>query len=277
MRSTKYTLLLWIAISVAFLGCLPEKEVEIKLPDYERQLVVECYMEPGKPFRMLLMESVGFNDGLDTPLVENALIIVSHNGIRDTLHESFSFEPIGFKIFNYNSNNVVPVDYSTEYELLVRSLDGREVTAKAKVQAPVTIDALNLEFNQDSLASLTIRWQDIPGMANFYRCSLHRGTLYSGDPAYEGGLEFDFTVDDRIGDGEMFTIGTFFDFKHGDTLIASVAQIDEPYWRYLNSVSDAASSNGNPFAQPGIIQSTVTGGIGVFTGFQIARDTIIVP
>lgn len=277
MKTKRISFFVWLFAALFILGCVPEKEVFIDLPDYERALVVECVMEPGKPFRLLLSESVGFDQGLDTPFVEGALVIISHNGIHDTLREGFSFEPVGFKIFNYNSNNVVPFDYTTEYELFVRSADGRELTGKSKVYAPIPINEMNLDFNQDSMASLTVSWQDRAGEANHYLVYVHRGMLYSPDPDYDGGLQFDFTLNDLIGDGEMFTIGTFFDFKKGDTLIASVAEISQGYSRYLDSVDDAASSNGNPFAMPGAILSTVSGGIGAFTGFHISRDTIIVP
>ena len=262
---------------MAILGCLPEKEVDIKLPDYERQLVVECLMEPGKPFRMLLSESVGFNDGLDTPFVEGALVVITYNGFRDTLSERFSFDPNGLKIFNYSSNNVVPFDYTTEYELYVKSVDGREVTGKAKVMRPVTKPNLSLDYNDAGKASLTINWPDFAGESNYYRCYLHRCNAEDPcGPGSSGALQFDFTLDDRIGDGEMFTIATLFEFDSTDVLTASVAQIDYPYWRYINSKDDAQSSNGNPFAQPGAIQSTVQGGIGVFAGFQLAFDSIVV-
>ncbi len=277
MRNKRISLFVWLCAALLIFGCVPEKEVDINLPDYERALVVECVLEPGKPFRLLLSESVGFSEGLDTPFVEDALVIITHNGFQDTLHETFSFEPVGFKIFNYNSNNVVPEDYGAEYELYIKSADGREVRGTTKVMAPIPVDHLDLDYNDDSLASLTVHWQDRPGEENNYLVYIHRGTLYSADPDYEGGLEIDFTVNDVIGDGEMFTIGTFFSFKKGDTLIASVAEISAGYSEYLDSVDDAVSSNGNPFAMPGQILSTVSGGIGVFTGFKMSRDTIIVP
>jgi hypothetical protein len=277
MKRSPLILLLSLLLLGLASSCLPEKEVEIELPPYERQLVVECFLEPGKNLRLLLMESVGFTEGPDTPLVEDAIVIISHHGIQDTLAETFSFEPIGFKFFNYNSTFIVPQDYDEVYELHIKTPDGRELNGSTKVYAPVQLEPLELSFDQDSMASITLRWWDVMGTSNYYLCALHRGTLYNADEEYEGGLEFDFVLDDRIGDGELFTIATLFDFKHGDTLIGSLYQIGEDYWRYVNSVDDAASSNGNPFAQPGMLQSNVQGGIGVFTGFEVVRDTIIVP
>ncbi len=276
MRKHSYTLLLSVAMLLVSLGCNLEKEVQIELPDYERELVVECYLEVGKPFRLLVTESIGFFEDVDTPIVTGAKVVISHDGIHDTLMAGGYFEPLGFKVFNFGSTKIVPQDYDTEYELLLTHPDGRVVVGKAKVMKPVEMGSLRLSYNADSMASLTMSWPDYAGEPNYYRLSLHKGTVFNGD-LDNSPLEFDFTLDDRIGDGQNFTIGTLFDFKSGDTLISTVYHISEGYWRYINSLSDAASSNGNPFAQPGVIHSTVSGGLGVFTGYDYDRDTIIVP
>ncbi len=258
-------------------SCAPQKEIEIKLPEYERQLVVECFMEVGKPFRLLLTESVGFYEGADTPIVLGAQVIISHGNVHDTLVPGLYLEPEGTKIFNFQSTNVVPEDYATEYSLQVTHPDGRVATGRATVTAKSNMGALLLSYNADSMASITMNWPDDGSQKDYYLVSLHKGTIFHGDPDLDSPLVFDFTLDDRIGNGENFTIATLFDYRHGDTLISTLYHIDYAYWRYLNSLDDAASSNGNPFAQPGVIHSNITGGLGILTGFNYDRDTIIVP
>lgn len=270
-------LLIWATLAVTAVGCLPEKEVDIVIPPYERQLVVECYMEVGKPFRLLVSESIGFFEGQDTPIIAGAEVIISRNGIHDTLPQGLYVEPEGFKIYNFSSSNTVPADYTTEYQLSVKYPDGRHVTGAAKVMRPANLEPMTASFNADSNASVLVRWPDIPGQRNFYRLAMFKGKVYEPNPDAEETLLLDFTLDDRIGDGEMFTIGTLFSFQSGDTIIAQLYHIDEGYWKYINSLDDAESSNGNPFAQPGVIRSTVEGGIGVFTGYQFDRDTLIIP
>lgn len=277
MKTNWKRLLLFVPVLVAVAACNMEREVEIELPEYERELVVECFMEVGDPFRLLVSESVGFYEGGDTPIVSGALVIISHGSVRDTLVPGVYVDPLGFKVFNFGSTSLVPADYTTEYSLEVVHPDGRTVTGTARVMPKVEMGSLSLSYNADSLAAITMHWPDMAGQANFYRMTLHLGTVFHGDPNRENPLYLDFTLDDRIGDGETFTISTLFDFESGDTLITTLYQIDEPYWRYLSSLDDAISSNGNPFAQPGIIRSTVSGGMGVFTGFHYDRDTIIVP
>jgi len=58
MKSINIYFLLLVAI--AFASCNLEKEIELELPEYERQTVVECYLEPGLPYTLLLTKSDGF-------------------------------------------------------------------------------------------------------------------------------------------------------------------------------------------------------------------------
>lgn len=277
MNTKNHLLALWVLLLAVSLGCNLEKEVEIDLPAYERELVVECFMEQGSPFRLLLSESIGFYEGTDTPVVTGAQVVISHDGIHDTLPEGLFVDPVGFKVFNFYSSSMVPADYDTEYSLTVTGVDGRKVTGKSKVMRPISGMEMSASFNAENMASVTVRWPDLAGEKSYYRLALFKGKVYEPNPDNEGALQFDFTLDDRIGDGEMFTIATLFDYESGDTLIAQVYHITEAYWRYLNSLDDATSSNGNPFAQPGLIHSTVEGGIGVFTGYHFVRDTLIIP
>jgi hypothetical protein len=278
MKQSICTLLVWVVLASILIGCNLEKEVEIEIPEYDRELVAECFLEVGKPFRLLLSESIGFFEGTDTPFIAGAEVVISHNGIHDTLPEGVYVDPLGFKLFNFSSSNVVPADYSTEYELSIKYPDGRHITGKCKVMRPISQKpAISATFNADSMASITVRWPDFAGENSYYRLALFKGKLYEPNPDNGGALEFDFSLDDRIGDGETFTIATLFDYERGDTLIAAVYHINYEYWRYLQSLDDAQSSSGNPFAQPGVIHSTVEGGIGVFTGFHPTIDTFIVP
>jgi hypothetical protein len=55
--------------------------------------------------------------------------------------------------------------------------------------------------------------------------------------------------------------------------------IDDDYYRWLQSVALASASNGNPFGQPGTLQSNLEGSeeaLGIFTGLSYVRDTVIV-
>ncbi|MEM6268453.1 MAG: DUF4249 domain-containing protein [Bacteroidota bacterium] len=262
-------------------ACSLEKEVELNLPDYQRQLVVECFLEPGEPFRVLLFESIGFTDPIDTnnlPFVDNALVVIAHNGVSDTIPNLFAVDIDDFKIYNYSSPTLtVPFDYTTEYSLYIRDSLGREVTGTTRILPPPVIRELKANFQADSAASVDVSWLNRLGQPDFHYYTLHRDNLIEdGVDSTRDGLRLAFTLDDRIGDGEDFRIGTFANWEKGEDAIVTLYSIDEPYWRYLQTVDEAESSNGNPFAQPGRILSTVEGGLGVFTGLSYIRDTLAI-
>jgi hypothetical protein len=271
MKTSKIGTFTLIVLLLSAWGCNNlTKEVTIDLPEYDSQLVVECFLEVGMPMYMILSESQGFQDAFDLPFVGGATIVITHNGIADTLRPFFAD-------YVYFSNYIVPADYNMEYQIEVRDTTGRVVRGSTKIMPPVHISSITASYNQDSNAAVTVRWPDPAGQEDYYRFALYKGRVTSPIDTAENPLEFDFTLDDRIGDGQEFTISTLFDYQSGDTLIAAVYHISQSYWSYINSLDDGASSNGNPFAQPGVIHSNVTGGIGIFTGYELDRDTLYIP
>ena len=106
-----------------------------------------------------------------------------------------------------------------------------------------------------------------------YRLQLHKG-----DPAknsFYSKPEIDMTVQDRLLNGQRFVLGTSYRFHENDTVTATLYHIDEAFYRYRRSLNDARNANGNPFAQPSAIYSTVKGGLGVFTVLSYTRKTHI--
>lgn len=269
-----------LLLAVALTSCRPDKEVDLQLPDYERELVVECFLEPGQPMKLLLFETVGFTDPIDStslPFVDEALVIISHNGVDDTLTNSFFFDVNTLKFYNYSLLKQVPYDYNTEYSLYIRDLQGREITGTTSILPPAEIKFFRANFDEDSLAQVEVSWADNPATSNYYNFALYRDRILEDTlDETDDGLQFDFTLDDRVGNGEDFRLSSFFSWEKGETAIATIYSIDEAYWRYLETVEEAQSSNGNPFAQPGKIISTVEGGLGVFAGLSYVRDSIVI-
>ena len=84
LKSNSLKHIFWAA-GISFLAsCNLTNDVNIELPAYDQQPVVECYLEPGKPFRLLLTKSYAYFDplGLDSSFLEktllsNALVTIS--------------------------------------------------------------------------------------------------------------------------------------------------------------------------------------------------------
>ena len=87
-----YHLFACALLSLALLqGCSSEKVIEVDLPPYETQMMVECFLEPGQNFQLNLQESVSYFSDTIANTIDNALVVISHNGTSDTLQNQFYF------------------------------------------------------------------------------------------------------------------------------------------------------------------------------------------
>lgn len=90
---------IFTAVMIALGSCNLEKEIDLNLPLYDGQLVVECYLEPGKPFNLLLTQSSGFFEpfSLETEqflsdlLVNDAQVQIEHGGETYDLEQGLFF------------------------------------------------------------------------------------------------------------------------------------------------------------------------------------------
>jgi hypothetical protein len=270
-----------IATTLFTTACNLTRDVEIDLPEYEYQPVVECYLEPGKPFRLLLSRSYSFFDplGLDSTflqktLLQDAEVAITYNGQRVVLENQFSFEPSPLKLFNYTASENVPETVGTEYVLEVTLPDGRTITGNTIMLPKVVVDSVPVQFNpaNDTLARTLLYFTDDLGQSNFYRRMLHYGNLDSL-PAQ------DFVTNDRFSVTAKVVFGMGYDLVKGDTVFNAIYHITPAYYDYLESVQLAISSSFNPFSQPSPIKSNVSGTanpLGIFTCLVYDRKMTIV-
>lgn len=257
-----------------------EKEIDLELPLYESQLVVECYLEPGEPFLLLLTKSAAYFDPIPTEdfefvekiLEDSAVVTIQHKGVTYELPNQIYFNQQTKKLYNYYSPELVPNDLENDFTLKIIAKDGREVTAKTRILPVVPIDSVVVEFNpeRDSLARVLTYVSEDPNTDNYYRRMLHVGSLDTIP-------DQDFTTNDDFVDDGLIIFGSGYDFKEGDVVINSIFHIDRAYFDFLESVFFAMDANGNPFGQPAAIKSNVEGdAIGVFTGLSVDRVVTVV-
>lgn len=262
-----------------------EKEIDLELPGYQSQFVVECYLEPGQPFRLSLTRSAAYfepfpdslDDFVEQILVDSAEVTISHNGKDYVLPNQIDISYLlgARRVANYFSPDLVPTDYDHDFSLKIVTPDGKTITATTRILPVVPIDSVVVEFDdeQDTLARCLTYITDDPSKENYYRRMIHHNSMTDSIPMQ------DFTTFDDYVDSTLIVFGTGYDFKDGDTIFNTIFHIERAYFDFWESTFNAVNSNGNPFGQPSAIISNLSGdanAIGIFTGLSYDRVVTLV-
>lgn len=270
-----------ILIICSLAACNLEKEIDLQLPEYQSQVAVECYLEVGEPFTLLLTKSSAYFDPfptldeslLETLLEQDATVSVTVDGKTYELENEIGFNPFTGKIYNYGSDELVPADMENDFVLNITTQSGSTISGTTRLLSVIPSDSIVVEFSEtvDTLARLLAYYTDDETQENWYRRIWHEGTLDT--------VLLDFALTDQFVDNGTLVFGTGYDFTVGDTVFSTLVHISEPYYEFLTSIAGAVDANGNPFGQPSSILSNVTGSdnpIGIFTGLATTRESIIV-
>jgi hypothetical protein len=250
-------------------SCSLQKEIDLDLPPFQSELVAECYLEPGQPYQLTVFQSTSFFDRPEPILATNVIVTITHQNVTDTLAFRPYFDRKTQRFFTHTSPKTVTGKPGDSYTLRIKDTRGREMTGTTKLLQPVPIDTVEWRFNEQNNAYVLARFRDNPETANYYRFMVHRDSLQTGPVS-------NITTGDNVEDNNQIILGTAFRFQELDTVYVTLYHLEEAYYQFLNSVGDAQNANGNPFAQPGRIQSTLTGGIGVFTNLAYDRKRLLI-
>jgi hypothetical protein len=265
-------ILVFVLTIAAFASCNLENEIDLNLPEFESQLVVECYLEPGKPYRANLFRTTSYyapTSDLLNSIVQDATVIITYQGVADTLLTGLYID--GSNLYAYGSSTIVPADYTSDFFLEVIDSAGNRITATTKIAPPIQLDSIQTEplslLNDSTLVVITFS-QENPAIKNFYR-----RMQYRTDASETDSLKVDFVVNDEITSNGQLVLGTPPIFVRGDTMVIQYMEITEDFYEYVESREALESANGNPFAQPGVLKTNIIGGIGIFTGFTPTQQT----
>lgn len=274
-----YRLLVYVLFAgLCLSACNLEKTIEVKLPAHESKLVVECYLEHGKPYRLLLTESVNYFSSPALPNVDDATVVITHQGQSVLLEYKPQLDTLTGKIYNYVSDKLVDSTGGGTYRLEIRDTRGRRITAETAFLPKVPITEITWEFedkNKEEKSStakalLLIRHPEDPNQENYYRMRILR------DSAKKLINELDFVYRGLFATNGEVTLGTSYRFKDKDTLQVILYHIDRRFYDYFRTVDDAIGANGNPFAPPASIISGVEGGWGVFAALSYDQKTVVI-
>ena len=273
---------LFALLLLALAGCSNlQNDINVPLPTYSSELVLECYLEPGKVPSLAVTTSVPY---LGTVLPQVPTDVTVTLTLPSGAPVPLAFDPnykalvdttSGEKFHSHIGRIPLVARPGDVFKIDARDSKGRHITGTTTVQAPVPIDSVEYKFNDKTGANrkayFLTNFRDPAAPDDCYRLQLHKGNPAKG--ALLKSPEVDFSVEDRLLNGKPFVLGTSYRFNPGDTVTATLYHTDQAYFRFRQSVRDARGANGNPFAQPSAIYSNVQGGVGIFTVLSGTRAT----
>lgn len=271
-------------------GCKSlQNDVNVPLPYYDNQLVVEAYLENGVVPRLTITESVPYLDDVQA-VAAGSVLLPLPNGLKVQIPADVAVTltlpngqpmPLRFrpgldsttgKYYTHVGTAPLAARAGQVLGLDAKDQRGRHITGTTTVPTFIPIDSAKYKFNNlsggDKRAYFLTKWTDPGATTDYYRIMLHKGK-----PANNS--ETDADVSDRLFNGLPYAQVTRYRFWPGDTVTATLYHADSLYYNFRQSIREARNANGNPFAQPSGIRSTVQGGIGVFTVLVSDKRTVI--
>ncbi|WP_347158537.1 DUF4249 domain-containing protein [Pontibacter chitinilyticus] len=269
MKAKRYLLLALLPLLALLYSCDMQQDVEVDLPSYTPQLVVECYLEPGKPMRMTVLESSSYFEAPQPGIVADAKVHIMHQGHTSELLYKPTYDEQTGRLYTHVSSDIMEGKPGDVYYLEVTDDLGRKVTGTTTILPQVPIDTIEWNFNDKDEAYLYTSFQDNAVTEDYYRYFVHQDSLHT-DPKQIS------LVSDKLTNGNRTVFNSAYNYGWGDVLIVTLFHVEKQYYDYLLSTSNARNANGNPFAQPAQIKSSVQGGIGIFTNLAFDRKVVIV-
>jgi hypothetical protein len=256
---------------IVLLSC--NKIITIELPAYESQIVVEMYLEEGKPLRCLVSESLPYTDTAISRELNDAMVIFSDGSVNDTLVNIINEDTETGRWYNYFNPGIMLADSTKTYTIKISDSSNRLVTGTTQFsQRIISIDSINIRSsaNEPDSFSVGIIISD-PGISdNYYRFLI---TKKLNDFNSE---DTDFFLSDLSFNGNSFSFYSNANYARNDTVLVRVYSLLKEYYDYLQSTENARNSNFNPFTQPALIKSNVKGGLGIFTAIRYDQRQIMI-
>ena len=301
----KKTILFWTwAACLLAVGC--QREIDLKLPEYQPKLVIEGTIENGQPAMVMLSKSIPYFSEINLGTLMNDVLvngsqarvfITSETGETEELQWQISPEAPYYMAFK--GSNVLGKE-QTHYTLTVE-YDAQ--TYSAETYIPNTFDLDSIGFDQssdllnDTMSTIRVLMTDDPGEVNYYAffCKVHSPKLtdrlwvcnlpVAFDDRTFNGLSFNYEISrygysilmrDLLSEEDRENFGRI-TFRPGDTVYVKHTQIDHHTYLYLLSAGTEAAFGGNPFTNPLPAVSNFNSDrvLGHWSGYAAKIDTLV--
>jgi hypothetical protein len=275
MRSKIKQAFFWGFVGLAVAGVLSscdfDKLASIPIPQDPPQLLVECYLEDSMPPRLDLSMTQGYFDSVNiVPVYKADIVLIAPDGTEIPFEFDIYVDRERGKIYNWGAADIIRLHEGEVWKLRIQDSSGRVITAQSVVTKKIPIDSITYQMRDNDTLAYAAAWvKDVPNVVNYYR-------MIANVDSMNGQANSSFAFQDNFRDGQEFPMRTGYSLAWHDTVTVRVYSLEPAYYHFLNSVAQAQRNNGNPFAQPNRLKSTVSGGIGVFTTLVWDKRTFVV-
>tara|TARA_B100001287_G_scaffold276098_1_gene285769 strand:- start:3987 stop:4928 length:942 start_codon:yes stop_codon:yes gene_type:complete len=294
MKQITYTL------GIILVLCSCTKEVDIQIPGYDEQIVIDGTIKTGQPAIILLSTTANIYaptnlEAYLSGFISGATVVVSNGDVTDTLleictdnlppeimdlaAEFFGLpaeELINLHLCGYISTSIVG-EVDKTYSLNVK-VNGETYTSSTSILQPTALDSLYWK-PEPSLSDHGWSWaklSDPPGSFDAYVWEVQRlNTLPDGskdltiykpfgpyfDDAFFDGLTFEFAYENPINfSDEDIDPSLRGYYPQGDTILITLSKIGQAEFNFFEKKYNQMYTAGNPFATPTNIPSNIQGG-----------------
>ncbi|MEX0967743.1 MAG: DUF4249 family protein [Bacteroidia bacterium] len=233
-----------------------QQEVEIKLPDYQEQYAVECYLNPGFPYQLFLSKTQAFSDTVPFAMVSGAFVVIKSNNTEIILFETTPGV--------YESADTVPMDYDNMYFLEIETATGERISSSTSIIPPAVVDSVQTFYGQTDEAAIVIFFTDTSHYSEYFLLNIFSDQSH---------IDY-FSKGEYNGSSTPYV--SPFRYEKGDELGVEVSSISKEYYEFIRSYKMAQESNNRPITEPPFLQSNIVGGTGIFTGYSLSLRIIVV-
>jgi hypothetical protein len=302
--------LLFIAMCLIFSSSTCEEPIDLQIED-EKQLVVICEFSPENVFDVVVSESKSvLNTSDEVEYRRDAKVEIMGSG-QASFGLDLTNDVVGG--VPYYRSEVKP-EIIRNYSLRVEVNDLPMIEAVSSIPEAIAVEGKirDLEINPKEgdiytySADLIFEWEDKANEANYYHLNIYRPITFfwvlDGDTLTnvvdplgaeqisenlnaEALFQINFNggvlLKDETFDGSLVSLPIRLQFELDrseelfELLYVELRTVSKDYYDFHAAVSlQQEDTRTTPLSEPVIIPTNIRGGLGVFAGYNLARDTL---
>jgi hypothetical protein len=268
----KVNLILLVLGALLLTNC--SKEIPINLPPYIEKIVVNGLMSDLEGSLVKISKSKSSTDTNNINAITNASVqlYTENNQLFEVLtYNSFESGYKGSKLALPGSSYTIKVLYQN-FEATATT----KIGTRTNLSNSIYIDSIGIDSSGFPLGELSFSFSDLGTEDNYYRLNV---SYWDNSLKVFAKTKNGYVFSDRTFSGVTqtlkFTVPFGFVAKGGDyKFLISLQTLNNDFTKYERSRELYNNAINSPFAEPVFIYSNIKGGLGIFGGSSLSRDTL---